>query len=112
MKDLVRHGDLLFVPVVEMPEEEHHPLIADRRPKADGVIARGEATGHHHRIATLEEAEVYETWDGAYVKVGPNGVSIVHEEHRPVTLEPNTIYRVHRAREFDYLASLTRTVRD
>lgn len=47
-----------------------------------------------------------------YVQVGPNGVSILHEEHKPVTLEPNTTYKVHRAREYDYLAAVARTVRD
>ena len=108
----IRQGDLLFVPAAELPEEEKHPLIAERKPKPDGVIAKGEATGHHHRIAVLADAEVFETWNGTYVRVGPNGVSIQHEEHKPVTLEPNTIYRVHRAREHDYLTEVARVVRD
>ncbi len=111
MKNLVRQGDVLFVPDV-MPEQEHHPLLAKLEAKADGMIAKGEATGHHHRIATLEDAEVFETGSGMFVRVGSNGVSIVHEEHAPVTLEPNTTYKVHRAREHDYLTAMTRVVRD
>ena len=46
------------------------------------------------------------------VKVGPNGVTVVHEEHGAVMLSPNTTYEVHQAREYDYLAEATRFVAD
>jgi hypothetical protein len=59
------------------------------KPEPGGIIARGEATGHHHRLATLEVTEVFDLgWDNnLFVRVGPNDVSIAHEEHKPVTLE-------------------------
>lgn len=106
---MIRQGDLLFVPVEEIPEQA--------KQKENGVIAEGEATGHHHRVASIEDAEVLvqEHWRGGaqvYVRVGPNGVSIVHEEHGPVALAPSTTYKVNRAREFDYLADAARIVRD
>ncbi len=105
---LIRQGDLLFVPEFE---KQRVMFLFGLEAKADGVIAKGEATGHHHRVAT-QDAEVFETGDGMFVHVGSNGVSIIHEDHAPVTLEPNTTYKVHRAREYDYLTEMTRVVRD
>jgi hypothetical protein len=103
--DLIRQGDLLFVPVGKMPENATRIET--------GIIAEGEATGHHHRLAVLEDAELAAHWDGTkMVKVGPNGVTVVHEEHGPVMLAPNTTYAVHQAREYDYLAEATRFVAD
>lgn len=105
----IRQGDVLFVPVSE--GNTVHTSQEDLR--ANGVIQEGEATGHHHKLAVLDDAEVFRpNWGDAVVRVGPNGVSIVHEEHGPVTLAPNTTYKVHIAREFDYLRSMMRYVRD
>jgi len=106
MTKTIRQGDLLFIP------EEIPAYVLEHQPDKKGVIAEGEATGHHHRVAMLEDAQVFLVSHGAYVKVGPNGVSIVHEEHRPVRLEPNTTYKVNRAREFDYLAERVRYIAD
>lgn len=104
-KDLIRQGDLLFVPLNKLPE--HATRIET------GIIAEGEATGHHHRISVLEDAELAALWDGSkVVKAGPNGVTVVHEEHGPVTLSPNTSYAVHQAREYDYLSEAARFVAD
>ena len=49
--------------------------------------------------------------NGGFIRVGPNATSILHEEHKPVTLAPG-VYEVKRAREFDYLTDLVRTVAD
>lgn len=108
----IRQGDVLFIPVTA----EANPINEDfhgKTRRADGVIQEGEATGHHHKLAVLDDAEVFRpSWGNALVRVGPNGVSIVHEEHATVTLAPNTTYKVHIAREFDYLRSAMRYVRD
>ena len=106
----IRQGDLLFIPQHEVAE--HVLEYAKTAARKNGVIAEGEATGHHHRVATLEDAQVFQAYNDVYVRVGPNGVSIVHEEHGPVKLAPETIYKVNRAREFDYLAANTRFVAD
>lgn len=106
----IRQGDLLFVPI------EADKLPTDLKLRKSGIIAEGEATGHHHRVAELVDAEVFtsQDWRGEerYVRVGPNGVSIVHEEHGPVQLPPNSLYHVKIAREYDYLSELTRRVVD
>ena len=67
---------------------------------SDGVIARGEVTGHSHRCEVLDAVELYEVETGKMVlRVGENGVSIVHEEHRPVML-PQGDYEVTIDREY------------
>ena len=106
-KRTIRQGDLLFVPT-----QDPLPAWAEERVVKNGILARGEATGHHHRVAVLEDAEVFDCGYSMFVKVGPNGVSIVHEEHRPVQLEPSQTYRVHKAREYDCLQHVSRPVRD
>ncbi len=110
MVTFIRQGDLLFVPVEKSPAWLG---LENRKPEPGGIIARGEATGHHHQLASVEDAEVFDLgFDNLFVRVGPEGVSIVHEEHRPVTLAPNTLYQVHHAREYDYLRDATHRVRD
>lgn len=107
-RNVIRQGDLLFIPYCGKENFNRNAEAIK-----NGVIAEGEATGHHHRVAVLEDAEVFNLWNGnKIVKVGPNGVSIAHEEHKTVNLAPNTTYAVHRAREFDYLAEATRYVAD
>lgn len=109
---VVRQGDLLFVPI------QTDELPPDLKKRENGIIAKGEATGHHHRVAVLEDADVltapehFRIEPDVFLSVGPKGVSIVHEEHKTVTLDPNTFYKVNRAREYDYLADVGRFVSD
>src|SRR6266404_6509797 len=76
----IRQGDLLFIPQQETPQHVLDFAVAGKR--KNGVIAEGEATGHHHRVATLEDATVFQAYNDVYVRVGPNGVSIVHERFK------------------------------
>jgi len=105
---MIRQGDILFIPT-----NETIPDYAKAR--TSGIVAQGEATGHHHRIAAddMQVAELMEIgWQGnLMLKVSEHGISIVHEEHKTVTIPPGT-YKVHQAREFDYMARFARTVRD
>ena len=109
--NIIRQGDLLFIPI------HSDELPADIKKRDSGILAEGEATGHAHKLASLEDAETFEVtgWRGdsqVFVRVGSKGVSVLHEEHKTVTLDPATTYKVHRAREYDYLSNLTRSVRD
>ncbi len=115
-KKNIRQGDLLFVPVSEVPAQYRKAEFI--QPK--GLIREGEMTGHHHRLEVLESAFVYRPSNGmlhgekasAFVDVGERGTVIVHEEHGPAKLEPNQSYAVLVAREHDYVADLTRQVWD
>jgi hypothetical protein len=98
-----RQGDVLFVQVRTLPDGKQ-----SRR--KNGHILEGEATGHVHRVAELDAAEVLEIGDGLFVNVtAEGGVSIVHEEHKPLSL-PADIYKVRRQQE--YTPEARRYVRD
>ncbi len=97
-----RQGDLLFI-------RTSQPKTRGKRIK-NGVLALGEVTGHSHSIADLGAAEAYEMEGGAFLVVSENGVSIVHEEHAPVTLGSGA-WEMRRQREYDPERK-QRTVRD
>jgi hypothetical protein len=109
---MIRQGDLLFRAVETIPEY----FLEQAKRRENGVILTGEASGHSHRLALSDEAEVLvlEQWRGQeiFVRVRAVPVQVVHEEHLPVTLAPNTDYKVTRAREYDYLSRLAMPVRD
>lgn len=87
-----RQGDLLFREIKGVPS-------GVRKKRKNGHILEGEATGHIHRIAELDHAEVIECGEGLYLSVGEQGVSIVHEDHGPIEL-PTGTYEVIRQREY------------
>lgn len=89
---MYRQGDVLFRKITKLPKGE-------AKKRSTGHILEGEATGHVHRIADLEAAEVLEIGDGLYLSVGDAGVSIVHEEHKTIEL-PLGDYEVVRQREY------------
>lgn len=71
MKEGYFHGDVVLIKIDEVPEGVVVP---------DGIMARGEATGHHHRM--LEGAVVLKGFDDKiYVKVTARAARIVHQEH-------------------------------
>jgi hypothetical protein len=86
-----RHGDILIATVTEVPEG------AKRR--ATSVLARGELTGHSHRV---EEAETATLWDHrgeTFLEVTAPSARLVHQEHKPITL-PQGRYRFWFQREY------------
>ena len=111
MKDLVRHGDMLFRPAER---------LANLTPTDSRIIAKGEVTGHAHRITEGDAvilAQYEKQWGrgepqlvGRFVEVS-SPATVPHEEHKPVTLEPG-FYQILQAREFDYGANLEQRVRD
>ena len=102
-KDWILQGDVLLRPVTDdIPGK----LIRS------GVIAEGEVTGHAHRIACLDDAQLIDIGEGQLMlKVGPKGVSIVHEEHSKVNVPPGN-FEIVIDREYDYIADMERQVQD
>jgi ACT domain-containing protein len=100
--ELYRQGDVLIRRIDGLPEQK-----ATNR--ASGHILEGEATGHIHRLEDVQAAEVLEIEGGLYLRVGDEGVRIIHEEHSPITLAPGS-YEVTRQRE--YAPEEIRNVRD
>lgn len=99
---MYRQGDVLIRQIAAFPAGE-------RKVQADGCLAYGEVTGHAHRIADLAAAELFACGDGRYLSVGEQGVSIVHEEHDLIALEPGA-YEIRIQRE--YSPEEIRNVRD
>lgn len=97
-----RQGDLLFAQIPEFPKGK-------RTVRPTGYIEEGEATGHIHRIADLDAAEVMEIESGVFLSVSEEGVSIVHEEHGPIML-PSGNYEV--IRQSEYSPERIRNVQD
>ena len=88
---MYRHGDVIFKRVAAVPEE------AVRRPSA--VLARGEATGHSHRIAEPSTVSLYEAGGVGYVEVLADSALLIHDEHKPTTL-PRGVFRFWQQREY------------
>jgi hypothetical protein len=96
-----RHGDVFIAAVDAVPGG------AVRR--MGWVLAEGEATGHSHRIERPETVELHERGGMMYLRVVAESATVIHQEHRPITL-PRGTYRVWQQRE--YSPGAIRTVRD
>jgi len=89
----VRQGDVLLVPVEEVPEGARS--LARTRGRV--VLAEGEVTGHAHAIRS-SAATLLGTGDERYLRVAAP-VTLDHEEHAPIPVVPGT-YRVVIQREY------------
>jgi hypothetical protein len=87
---MFRHGDVLIAPASAIPED------AERIPGV--ILARGEATGHAHRIRNADDAELFRHGGVLYLRV-LTPTHVVHEEHKPIAL-PIGAYRVWLQREY------------
>ncbi len=88
MTVMKRQGDILLERITD-----------DRRinrKMEDGIIARGETTGHAHRV---ENGDLGWAQGGAVLVEAREGTAVVHEEHDRVELEPG-IWLVHRQTEY------------
>jgi hypothetical protein len=89
---LYRQGDVLIKRIRAVPQ-------TTAKKRENGVLAYGEVTGHSHKVECLEQAEVLEVGSDLYLRVGEEGVRIVHDEHSPITL-PAGNYEVTIQREY------------
>jgi len=92
-----RQGDILIERVDEIPAG-----AAETKREGDRVIlARGEATGHHHAIAEPDVARFATTADAidAFLRVNRDVAYLRHEEHGAIPLAPGS-YRVIGQREY------------
>jgi hypothetical protein len=88
---LWRHGDVLIA------ASQGIPAGARRRPGA--VLAYGEITGHSHRFQEAGAVELWEHDGLLFVSVLADTATVVHEEHRPISI-PRGTYRVWMQREY------------
>lgn len=95
-----RHGDVLIRQVDEIPAD----AVRKAKDKRGLVLAEGEVTGHHHRIADTSmgqllvspaDAEDMRMWLSLSVEA-----PLVHEEHHTLTLPPGN-YEVMIQKEYE-----------
>ena len=79
-----------------------------KQKRVGNVLAEGEVTGHAHRVGG---ADVVKRPDGVREFAAPDGETVTHEEHGPVTLPPS-VYESAKVREFDHAAEGARAVAD
>ena len=83
--------------------------LEDAKSLPHATLARGEVTGHSHRIAERDAAHLYQTPRELILDVTAETATLVHEEHRAITL-PRGRYRIWRQRE--YTPTEIRTIAD
>ena len=84
-----RQGDVLIERMAELPKDAAPVQPIEKR----FILAEGEATGHHHAIAT-DGAKLYSRGDELWLALD-KASAVQHEEHGVVSLDPG-IYRVRR----------------
>jgi hypothetical protein len=104
-KDQIQQGDVLLERIAKLP------VGCSVVPRQDGllIIAKGEATGHHHVIVD-KGARLLELKGELYLEVTEPAV-ISHDEHKPLPI-PTGIYQVGRVKEHDYFQDMEHQVRD
>ena len=100
VRGIVRQGDVLLVPVEELPARRLERVVEGPRI----VLAEGEATGHAHVVlgkARLVHSTNAPSWSdpGLTHLVVEEPASLVHDEHEAIGLAPG-VYQVRRQREY------------
>ena len=98
-KPFWRQGDIYFVKL----DEEIDPARAT--PVKNGTIAKGELTGHSHRLSQSSMASgalLYLVGRSMFLRSPQTGATIVHDEHDEIEL-PAGSYAVVPQQEFDGL---------
>jgi hypothetical protein len=97
-KPFWRQGDIYFVKLDGEPR-------SDGAPVKNGIIAKGETTGHAHRVSPSSMAQgalLSLVGRSMFLRSPEAGTTIVHDEHGPIAL-PAGSYAVVPQREFDGL---------
>jgi hypothetical protein len=93
-----RQGDVMLFPVESIPEA----AVAVEPSSSGVVLAYGEVTGHHHRIADTDAATLFEYIRKGvtenYLQVNVDS-PLVHEEHEDFIVAPG-LYKIIQKREY------------
>lgn len=94
-----RQGDIFFVKLDEDVDS------SKATPVKSGVIARGEHTGHSHRLSpsSMAQGALLSLIGGSmFLRAPEAGAKVVHNEHHAIDL-PHGSYAVVHQQEFDGL---------
>lgn len=90
--------------------EEKLPEGAEEVKDHDGVLFRGEATGHRHRVA-CGQVRYFRNGSECYA-YGLTDFEIVHEDHPTLRIPAGTTIRYYQEREVDWINEVNRNVAD
>ena len=107
MKIQKQQGDVLLKKIESLP----NGATKIKKDPRGVVLAEGEATGHFHGIQE-NGVHLYKQ-NGEIFLVNESGkpVSIQHQEHKPVTVDPG-VWQIGIVKEYDYLQEMERKVVD
>jgi hypothetical protein len=94
-----RQGDIYFVKLDEEADS------AKSTPVKNGIIAKGETTGHAHRVSQssmASGAQLFLMDRSMFLRSPQAGATVVHDEHHAIDL-PSGLYAVIPQQEFDGL---------
>ncbi len=86
-----RQGDVSIIAVKEMPRKT-------KRVQGEPILARGEVTGHAHRIVE-GKVRLYQLAGILYLRVLSEVAKLYHEEHADIIL-PRGDYQIRQQREY------------
>jgi len=87
---LWRQGDVFVMAVDELPSGHREPHGI--------VLAKGEITGHAHRLEG-GQTTAFRIQGQLYVEVTGEAATLMHDEHRPITI-PRGTYEIRIQREY------------
>jgi len=85
-----RQGDILIMEIADIPE--------DAQKQTTNIVARGEVTGHTHRLSAGAQAAIMMAGASMYIECLKQS-KLLHDEHAPIDL-PVGNYKVVRQQEF------------
>lgn len=91
-----RQGDVSIIAVKGLPKKT-------KRVKGEPILARGEVTGHAHRMVE-GKVRLYQLSGLLYLRVLSEFAKLYHEEHEDLVL-PRGDYQINRQREYDWFST-------
>lgn len=91
-----RQGDVLLIPITKLPARKKLTAVAPEQGRL--ILARGEATGHHHSVPASVGTLSLDGGGTMFLTI-EELTEVRHQEHAPIALEPGQ-YRVVRQREY------------
>ncbi|MFQ5903648.1 MAG: hypothetical protein ACE5JO_08155 [Candidatus Binatia bacterium] len=98
-----RQGDVSIISIEGLPKKT-------KRVKGESILARGEVTGHAHRMVE-GKVRLYQLGALLYLRVLSEFAKLYHEEHEDVVL-PRGDYQIRRQREYDWFPTARKRIHD
>jgi hypothetical protein len=108
---IYRQGDIIFRKISKEEFEKKSRELTPNKISQKFVIARGETTGHSHRLVDFDEAIILQDRNGRYYLNLPQKARVIHEEHAPIELDDG-YYEIWREQEYDYWERAGRKIID